>query len=266
MMRFVGPDPSAVGGVVSRVVVGPSTIAAHASSRGVLERCLQMQRGLAADPWTQHVIACYQRGLEVAGSSWSYMDLLSVLMAAAELGVPETYLEIGVRRGRSLAAVVSAAPDVAIFGFDLWEAGYAGNVNDGPETASREAVRLGHRGPRTFVAGDSGRTVPTFLSEHPTLSLDLVCVDGDHSRLGAWADLVNVAPRLSLGGVLVFDDIANPHTPELLEVWRRFVAADGGLLAHEYLELGCGVAFAVRMRRGRSVPPRPRMRWWPLGR
>ena len=65
---------------------------------------------------------------------------------------------------------------------------------------------------------------------------------------GALADLCAVIPRLSLGGILVFDDIAHPDHPYLLQVWRTALAQYPGLSGYEFTELGYGVAFAIRQR------------------
>jgi predicted O-methyltransferase YrrM len=253
MERFFQSAPASVGDRLTGALVGPSTIAARARSRDVLERCLEVQRGLSPDPYTTYVIECYERALETTDGRWEYMDILSVLLACAEMGRPRRYLEIGVRRGRSMAAVARGWPACDVVGFDLWQAGYGGNENPGPDLVRRELERVGHRGAATFVSGDSARTVPEWFRAHPDDAFDLVTVDGDHSVRGAWRDLSNTAPRLAPGGVIVFDDIANPYCPGLRRVWRRLVASDGGLLPYEYDEVGCGVAFAVRAR-----PPRRR--------
>ena len=78
------------------------------------------------------------------------------------------------------------------------------------------------------------------------MDFDLITVDGDHSEVGAWEDLITVIPRLATGGVLVFDDIAHPAHPYLLGVWRRALARFPFLSGHEFTETGYGVAFAVR--------------------
>ena len=63
-------------------------------------------------------------------------------------------------------------------------------------------------------------------------------------------------PRLSLGGVLVFDDIVDPQHPYLRDVFRQAVEEDGGLVAGEFVQLGFGVVLAVRAQptRQRASP------------
>ena len=62
-----------------------------------------------------------------------------------------------------------------------------------------------------------------------------------HTDAGAVADLRTVVPRLKLGGVLVFDDLANPGHPGLRRVWEREVVADPRFSTWAFDELGFGV-------------------------
>ena len=179
------------------------------------------------------------------GEHWRYADSTTVLMAAARMLQPKAYLEIGVRRGRSAAAVGAMAPDCAIFGFDLWLSDYGGLDNPGPDFVRGEIAAAGHHGTVTFVSGDSGVTVPKFLDEHRELYFDLINVDGDHSVPGAARDLANVLPRLKIGGVIVFDDISS--APQLARLWDWYVKDDGRYRAWEYTEAGAGIAAAVRV-------------------
>ena len=179
------------------------------------------------------------------GRHWRYADSTTVLCAASMLVRPKTYLEIGVRRGRSACVVGATAPECAIYGFDLWLPDYAGAPNPGPDFVRGELAKAGHRGEVTLVSGDSKQTVPEFLDQHPELYVDIITVDGDHSVAGASRDMANVLPRLKVGGVIVFDDIAS--APRLMRVWQWFVRDDARYKAWEYTEAGAGVAAAVRV-------------------
>jgi hypothetical protein len=159
---------------------------------------------------------------------------------------PRTYLEVGVRRGRSLCAVASVVPDCSLLGFDIWEAGYAGMPNPGPAFVHSELDCVGHRGPRELVSGDSHVTLPQRLGGPDAPLLDLATVDGDHSPEGAWRDLCDVLPRLAVGGAIVFDDIAHPDLPGLREVWNALVVSDPRYSSWSFDGLGYGVAFALR--------------------
>src|SRR5258708_13799218 len=105
-----------------------------------------------------------------------------------------------------------------------------------------------------LIDSDSHRTVPEFLKANPMTMFDLVTVDGDHTEKGALQDLRDVLPRLSMGGVIVFDDVSHPEHPYLMKTWRTAVTEDGGLASYEFTELGYGVAFAVRNSHPRAQP------------
>ena len=248
MRRFLLDPSRAAGDLYSPVIVTPESIASRASSRRVLRKALELTQKLSEDIYTSYVAEFYARGLDVGGDDWGFMDIVSVLYAVAEMGQPENYLEIGVRRGRSSCVVASVSPNTDIYAFDLWQEGYANNENPGPEFVRQELLRFGFAGKATFVDGDSHKTVPQFFNDNPTLKLDLVTVDGDHSIKGALDDLQNVAGRLRVGGVLVFDDTSNPYCPGLDRVWNRFLKTDPGLQGFSYNKLGTGISFALRIR------------------
>lgn len=255
MLRTVLARPSADASAdfYSPVLIGAETLLRAASGASTVRAALSVIERLEPDDYTRYLRDYYGEGLSRFGESWHYADICTVLSAAARLLAPTTYLEIGVRRGRSMAMVAEASPDARMVGFDMWVEGYAGMPNPGADFVRSEIARVGHRGPIDLISGDSHVTVPRFLADNPDLTFDIVTVDGDHSHDGALADLRTVIPRLSLGGVLVFDDIVHPLHPYLLDVWRTAIAEDGGLAGGEYVELGYGVAFAVR-----TGPSRPR--------
>jgi predicted O-methyltransferase YrrM len=182
----------------------------------------------------------------IAGAA-PYWDMCCALAAFAELRRPRNYLEIGVRRGRSASIVAAFQPDVSLYLFDMWHPDYAGVPNPGPDFVRAQLARVGHRGEVRFVDGRSQQTVPAFFEEPgcpPTF--DLITVDGDHRDAGARADLEAVAPRLAVGGTLVFDDISHPTYPTLYDTWRVFVDERPELVAHENRVDATGTALAVR--------------------
>jgi predicted O-methyltransferase YrrM len=78
------------------------------------------------------------------------------------------------------------------------------------------------------------------------LKFDLITVDGDHSAEGATKDLEDVIPYLSVGGVLVFDDISHPQHRYLLDVWKSVISKHNNLTDYCFTEIGYGVAFAIK--------------------
>ncbi len=222
-----------------------STIAAGALSREAADFVLDLVRKLSPTEETvgQEVYYLWAQGK--FGKHWRHADITTVLCAAAMTVRPKSYLEIGVRRGRSAAVVGALSPKCAIYGFDLWLSDYAGAPNPGPDFVRSELCAVGHTGPVTLISGDSRQTVPAFLQEHPDLYFDLIAVDGDHSMGVAARDMANVLPRLKVGGVIVLDDISS--APALQRVWRWFIEEEVRFRRWEFTDVGAGVAVAIRI-------------------
>lgn len=154
-------------------------------------------------------------------------EIRSALRAIAKAIQPRSYLEIGTRRGWSLAQVLAEVPSVHAYSFDWWMESYGGVDNPGPGFVREELSRAAphHRGDLHFVCGNSHDTLPVFFQavqlgefelEQPEIlrigeaapqMFDLVTVDGDHTARGTWWDLADVLPRIAIGGVLVIDDL-----------------------------------------------------------
>jgi hypothetical protein len=92
------------------VLIGARTIEAHLFSQNYVERGIELMRRLTPDDYTAFLIQFFSDGLSRFGRNWRYADIVTVLSCLADLLAPKRYLEIGVRRGRSVAAVVSANP------------------------------------------------------------------------------------------------------------------------------------------------------------
>ncbi len=162
-------------------------------------------------------------------------EIRSALRAIARAIQPRSYLEIGTRRGWSLAQVLAEAPDVRAFSFDWWMEGYGGVDNPGPGFVRDEMRRVApnHRGELHFLSGNSHDTLPVFFQavqlgseeleqtellragEAAPRLFDLVTVDGDHTALGTWWDLADVLPHVAVGGALVFDDLVDSADEQL---------------------------------------------------
>ena len=249
MRNFLIREPQKIGREYSPIFLQTISLAKVASRANNIQEVIGILNKLSADPFTQGMIETYHQGITLLGDDWGYLDITNSLYAISKLGQPENYLEIGVRRGRSVCIVAAASPHVNIYGFDLWQKGYGGNDNPGPDFVKDELKRLGHNGKTEFISGDSHVTVPKFLKDNPDLTFDLITVDGDHSLVGALDDLTNVIDRLKVGGVLIFDDIDNPYCPGLDGVWDRFMkvhpSLEGCIINNP---VGLGVAIGIRKR------------------
>jgi predicted O-methyltransferase YrrM len=229
------------------VLIGARTVEAHLfGQNNYVERAIELMRRLTPDDYTTFLVQFFSDGLRRFGTDWRYADIVTVLSCLADLLGPKRYLEIGVRRGRSVAAVVSANPQCSLVMFDMWVEDYAGMENPGPDFVRQELKRIGYCGDMKFIDGDSHVTVPSYLARNPDESFDLITVDGDHSPEGAAQDLCDVLPRLKIGGAIVFDDVCHPLHPELSKVWNDVVASDPRYSVFTYADCGYGVGFAIR--------------------
>lgn len=236
---------------------------------------IRTMRTLSPDPvWSDQITAQVE-----AGS----VETRSVIAFLARELNPRTYLEVGVRRGFSMGMVISRAPEVDVFGFDLWVENYAGIANPGIDFVRSEMETLGHKGRLRLFTGDSHETLPAFFSgekehagsiagigddrtENREGTFDLITIDGDHSLTGAYQDLVDTMPHCVIGGAVIFDDIApdlasigeeairaelgdDPHGwNSLLGVWRAIQSRFTNFAYFELCDCPPGVGVAIRTR------------------
>lgn len=211
-----------------------------------VRRALDLMTILTPDDYSSYMARFYRDGLARFGDAWGFADIVTALLGLADILRPKRYLEIGVRRGRSVCAVVNVAPQCDVALFDMWVANYAGMDNPGPAFVRDELAKVGHRGTAEFIDGNSHETLPAYFKQYPTKTFDIVTVDGDHTNLGAAQDIGDVLPHVSVGGAIVFDDICHPKHPGLADVWRRMIAQNGRFSAWTYGDVGYGVGVAIR--------------------
>lgn len=217
---------------------GPSTDSLHAglinflkqdiTHIAVKQRVLRIVRQLQPDHYTNKCVALYS---VTAEDDTSWFDSVSVLNWYAHHFKPVTYLEVGVRRGRSMAQVLVESDRTKAYGFDLWIPNYASvpekgivTTNPGAEFVLSELSGLGVRNPPRFFSGDSQCTLPAFWGQAlaGTREIELLYIDGDHSYEGAKRDLRLAFQHLAPGGALVFDDTMNTAHLYLAGLWDEF--------------------------------------------
>ncbi len=229
------------------VILNQETLRRCVFDVNTIKGTIDFLQSLSSDPYTDFTIKYYSEGLARFGKHWYYADIVTVLFCISKLIKPINYLEIGVRRGRSLAVVAAGNSKCSLFGFDMWVENYAGIKNDGEEFVKNELIKIGHTGSCKLINGDSHKTVKEFFENNPDLFFELITVDGDHTFYGAAQDLIDVLPRLAIGGILVFDDISNPRCAYLNDVWNLIVKSNKRFSTFEYTGLGYGIATAIRL-------------------
>jgi predicted O-methyltransferase YrrM len=228
------------------VLAGASTFIHDTTSADTVKGVLEVVQKLDADNYLRYCIDFYKAGLERFGKNWSYADINTVLYGISKNIRVESYLEIGVRRGRSMSIVAAMHPEVYIVGFDMWIKDYAGMENPGPIFVQRELEKVGYSRKAVFISGDSRKTIPEYFENNSDDYFDVVTVDGDHSAKGAKTDLKNVIPRIKIGGFLIFDDICNPYHLDLKRVWEKTIKNNNRFSSYSFEEIGYGIGFGIK--------------------
>jgi len=206
-------------------------------------RVLNTISQLTKDYWLERNIEMFKVAVD---SNASWFETLSFLNWYAANLKPSNYLEVGVRRGISLAQVLVQSPETKVYGFDIWTPEYAGVPNPGPDFVVSELKKLGVKNPPTLIVGNSHETLPRFWSDpHNPQQFDLILVDGDHTYKGAKKDLEICFAHLAPGGALSFDDIQHPSHPWLKDLWEEYKNKFADYIFIENLQ-GCGTGVAFK--------------------
>lgn len=146
--------------------------------------------------------------------------------------VPGDVLEIGSFRGKTTVflshAIQALNLDKRLYTVDPYtdEASEVGCSNENIDSACKTFRRAtddldNHEHVRAY--SDEA------LSRFEDTTFSLVFVDGDHTYDGVMADYRNYAPLLADGGIMVFDDYANPQWPGVGRAVKTIV--DEGVLS-----------------------------------
>jgi predicted O-methyltransferase YrrM len=227
-------------------LVGTETLGNQMKSSETCREVLEILNKITQNNDVEFVKKFYEKGLNLFGDNWVYADINTALITISKNLEVENYMEIGVRRGRSMTMMASQSPEANFYGFDMWIEDYCDSPNPGPEFVKEELRKVDFKGKIEFINGDSKKTVPSFFKENNDLFFDVITVDGDHSIGGATIDLNNVIPKLKIGGILVFDDISSQEHSYLSDVWNKQIKRRKDFYTFEYSDLGLGVAIAIK--------------------
>lgn len=232
--------------VYEPVMIGSHSIAAMVLNNATIKGAMSVLDMLEDDDYLRFTSKYCKEGIKKFGEHWAYADIATTLFGISQILHPTAYLEVGVRRGRSMAMVASQSTDCLIVGFDIWKANYAGMPNPGQEFVRRELQKVGYKGHASFIDGNSHETLKKYFKDNPEKFFDLITVDGDHTAEGAAEDLADVMPYLKIGGVVLFDDIVHPSHLYLYDIWKHATRDKTRFTTWEFTELGYGVAVAIR--------------------
>ena len=121
---------------------GTETLKSMIFSTKNIEESRDLMRRMPNDDYSEFLNKYYDKALNQLGEKWIYADIVTVLNAISKNFDINSYLEIGVRNGRSLLVVANNRPDCNIVGFDLWIEDYAGMDNPGEEYVIEKLLSL----------------------------------------------------------------------------------------------------------------------------
>jgi len=193
----------------------------------VKKRVLDVISRLQKDCWLEEDIKNYQNAID---KEHSWFDTPTFLNWYAHHFKPANFLEVGVRRGRSMSQVLVESPETKAYGFDMWIPYYGSipekgiyAVNPGPDFVIGELKNLGVMNLPVLTVGNSSQTLPAFWADAANPQyFELINIDGDNSYEGAKSELDIAFEHLAPGGTLVFDDINHPAHPELKGLWEEY--------------------------------------------
>lgn len=227
-------------------LLGPETIKNLISNNEVIKEALLILKKLESNHDVEFISEFYEKGLRLYGDKWVYADINTALVGLSKIMDIENYMEIGVRRGRSLCMLGSQKKTANLYGFDMWIEDYHNSPNPGPDFVNKELDKFDFQGKANFINGDSKTTVPNFFKENPNLFFDLITIDGDHSLKGAYRDIKNVLPRLKIGGAIVFDDISSHEHLYLKKLWTKEIKNKNNFYSYEFTDTGLGIAVGIK--------------------
>jgi predicted O-methyltransferase YrrM len=179
--------------------------------------------------------------MQSSGEIRSFLTLL-------EADPPGAVLEIGTARGGTLFLLAQVArEDALLVSIDVPGGDYAFGGRPEYKRRSRLYRALGRDRQRiAYIAGDSHREetlteARTVLGGEP---LDLLFIDGDHTRKGVELDYRMYSPLVRSGGLVAFHDIV-PGPPEAVggvpSFWREIRTSEAIEIVEDWEQRAFGI-------------------------
>lgn len=144
---------------------------------------------------------------EHISGDFSTFDMEALIPEVKKLKRGQTYLEIGVKHGKSLAvAFLAARKGVNIVGIDIEDS----------EERQKLFRRLGLTNYANFIHSDSSTACRIW-----NRPIDVLFIDGDHSIQGCTTDIRNWAHFVPKNGVILFHD-CDETSPGVMEAVKRY--------------------------------------------
>lgn len=140
-----------------------------------------------------------------------------VLGWVAESWRPASYLEVGVRDGGSLRAVLAVHHPARLTLCDDWGHQYGGTGRGSHDHVEALLAELGFAGEVAWLDGCSYDLLP----ELPSSAYDVVHVDGDHSVYGALYDLMEARRLRTRCGAIVAHDLSFSTVARAVRLFGR---------------------------------------------
>jgi predicted O-methyltransferase YrrM len=142
------------------------------------------------------------------------------------------YCEIGVNGGHGTVAMLLADPGIEVVSFDLDAYSYSKKVYALLKMAFPGRIRIftgssydtEHPRSKEKIAG----SVPNFIKlvqEGKERPCDVILIDGDHRRAGAYQDILNMQQMAACENILLFDDLEQPSGYAFKEAEEKGVIA-----------------------------------------
>lgn len=173
----------------------------------------------AGSKWTEDERVVHARAWRAAEAAMQAhasqrRDELTTCLMWLGLECPDArvIVEVGCDAGGTLAGWQLMFPDAAVYGVTL----PVNRVEDGGQGYQLDAHGAG------VLFGDSHDrvTVQRLKDQLGGRAVDILFIDGDHSYDGARSDWTLYAPLVRAGGFVVFHDVMNESTPQVVQFWR----------------------------------------------